>query len=230
MTGTTSLAAGSPILEESVEARTVYVPERPMNYEEFVGIFGPKDDIELVNGVPQQRMAAQLDHERLLAFLVRLLGDHVEDNTLGLVLGSRTPVRIGPHLPDLLFIRNENLPRMEQRGLRFAPDLVIEIVSPGDRPSELLALEADYQAIRVPEIVFIDRPRNRIRVVRLEAGDSEEASYTEETLTVATDSLRLESVGNVRLTVSWLLTDTRPSVREVRDGWCATSDAESDLV
>jgi len=35
-----------------------------------------------------------------------------------------------------------------------APDLVIELISPNDRPSDIVVLEMDYRAIGVTEIVF----------------------------------------------------------------------------
>jgi Uma2 family endonuclease len=220
------ILAGSLPLEELVEIRTVLLPERPMTFDEFLDTFGPKDEVELVNGVPQRRTPADLDEALLFSFLMQLLGAYARDGAVGLVLGPRTAVQIGQHgalLPDLLFVRSENVPRMEQCGLRFAPDLVIEIVSPGDRASELLVAESDYRSIGVREIVFVDARRARIKLVRRTVethadGASASDDYVAETLTVLTDTLRLNSLG-VSVPLSWLLTDNRPSVRDVLLRW-----------
>ena len=41
---------------------------------------------------------------------------------------------------------------MQQKAIYGAPDLMLEVISPNDRPSDIMALEIDYRAIGVPEI------------------------------------------------------------------------------
>jgi Uma2 family endonuclease len=200
----------TPVLTETTEQRTLWVPPRPLTFDEYLDLFGPKDDVELIDGVVQKRMAVQLDHERLFSFLFRLLGDYAEGNAHGLVLGSRTPVQISQfrgRMPDLLFIRQDRLDTLDQRAVREAPELIIEIVSPGDRPSHLIALESDYRGIGVSEIVFIDRQRQLVRVLRKGDGDA----YDETSLGLG-EAVRLETMRGIALNSDWLLTETRPAV------------------
>src|ERR1700722_13760215 len=117
--------AESVRFEECVETRTVLLPERPMTFNEFLDTFGPEDEVELVSGVPQRRTPVDLDEAFLFGFLMQILGTYARDGAVGLVVGPRTAIQIGLHgarLPDLLFVRSENVPRLEQRGIRFAPD------------------------------------------------------------------------------------------------------------
>src|ERR1043165_6131070 len=75
----------------SVEERRLLVSDHPITFEQWV-TRGGKDLFELVNGSLVEKMAAQLDHERLFAWLFTLLRMYVESRDLGEVLGSRTAV------------------------------------------------------------------------------------------------------------------------------------------
>ncbi len=81
-------------LKKVTERRVLWVASRPVTFAEFLDRFGEDDDVELVDGVVVERMAAQLEHEKLFAWLFRLMGDYVEERDLGIVLGSRTAVEI----------------------------------------------------------------------------------------------------------------------------------------
>ncbi len=106
-----------------------------------------------------------------------------------------------------MFVKRERMQIVQQKAVFGAPDLTIEIVSPGDRRSDLIALEADYRSLKVAEIVFIDQRKQRVRVLRLRGNDYEETTLT-------TGSLQLESIAGVSLEISWLLADPRPTARE----------------
>jgi Uma2 family endonuclease len=189
------------------EARVIRLTERPISFEHFLEIAGEDSDLELVNGVLVERMSAQLDHERLYLWLVFLLNGFVVRRGLGLVLGSRSAVEInefGGRLPDMLFVSSERMEIVRQRAIYGAPDLVIEIRSANDRPSDVLALEADYRSIGVQEIVFIDPMQRRVLVLRKQNG-----AYQDELLT--TDELQLTTVPGFHLDVDCLFATERPN-------------------
>src|SRR5205814_1248907 len=143
-------------------------------------------------------------------WLYTLLFQYVENHELGLVLGSRTAVRITGYdgrLPDLLFVRKDRLGILESLKLSEPPDLVIEIISPGDRRSDRMELEADYRSIGVPEIVFIDVPRHRVQVLRRADADYRVDEVMDGVLT-------FESVPGFWVEVDWLLTEARIPVHE----------------
>jgi Uma2 family endonuclease len=189
-----------------VEGRIVRFSERPITFETFLDLSGDTD-MELVDGVMVEQMAAQLDHEKLCAWLTWILSGYVERKGLGIVLGSRTAVEIGTYggrLPDILFVRQERMDIVRQKAVYGAPDLVIEIASPNDRPSDIIALETDYRSIDVPEIWFIDQPKRRVLALRKRPD-----GYAEEEITSGT--LNSETVSGFELSLEWLFTDPRPS-------------------
>jgi Uma2 family endonuclease len=148
--------------------------DRPITFDQFLDLTGSKDDLELVKGVLIEKMAAQLPHEQRVVWLLGILSFYVSKRRLGTVLGSRTPVQIdafGGRLPDVLFVSAEREQIVQKKAILGAPDLVIEIVSPNDRPSDLLALETDYRSIGVREIVFVDVPEHKLLVLRQREND-----------------------------------------------------------
>lgn len=198
----------------TAEARVVWVPPRPVTFNEFLELFGEDDDVELIDGVPVEKMAAQLDHERLFIWLVRLLGDFAEARDLGEVLGSRTAVEITGfrgRLLDLLFVRKDRLAIVQQKAVYGAPDLVVEFVSPGDRPSDVIALETDYRGIGVAEIIFVNQGRQQVRALRRQ----EDGNYTEAEQNAG--PLSFQTVAGFQLQTEWLWADPRPAVRETLD-------------
>src|SRR5438105_2621804 len=81
---------------------------RPLPFDEFIDLFGKEDYVELIDGAAVERAMVQLQHEKLLTWLLVLLKVYADRKQLGIVLGSRTPVKIATYrgrLPDLLFVR-----------------------------------------------------------------------------------------------------------------------------
>ena len=150
---------------------------------------------------------AQLEHETLNLWLLHVLGQYVRRANLGIVLGTRSSVQIsefGGRMPDLFFVRREREHLLISKATRGAPDLVIEIVSPNDLRADLNATEADYRSIGVAEIVYLDLPLRRVRILR-----RMEAGYAEETLTTG-QPLRLHSLEGLTLNWDWLFGEPRP--------------------
>jgi Uma2 family endonuclease len=209
------------IVQEKVREETVkWVGSRPLTFAEFLKMYGPKDQVELVDGVVVERSMVQLDHEKLQGWLYNVLSILVQRRRLGIVLGSRTAVEIHQfrgRLPDLLFVQRDRMEIVQQKAVYGAPDLVVEIVSPGDRASDVVALETDYRAIGVAEIMFIDQRRHRVRILR-----RRESDYVEEVLT--TGAVALETLGGLSLETEWLFTEPRPDVLTTLHALLASGD------
>jgi len=206
MAATAPLPLETMTRQMATEQRTVWTYPRPLTFDEWLAIGSGSDELtELIDGALVEKPMVQLDHEKLGGWLCHLLALYVQRRDLGIVLAWRIPVQISEHrgrMPDLFFVRKENQAHVGQKSTTVAPDLVIEIVSPGDRPSDVLALETDYQSIGVGEIVFIDQRRARVRVLR--RGD---AGYSDEEL-AGGDTLTLSGLGGLLLEVDWLLKES----------------------
>lgn len=212
MTPTTTPEKLKKVTERSVK----WLASQPVTFAEFLDRFGEDDDVELVDGVVVERMAAQLEHEKLFAWLFPLMVLYVQERDLGIILGSRTAVEISQfrgRLPDLLFVRRDRLDIVQQKAVFGAPDLVVEFVSPNDRPSELIARETDYRTIGVAEIVFIHPARRQVRALR-----KRNAATYDEAILGDGMVLALETVDGFSVNVDWLLSEPRPAVRSTLDG------------
>jgi len=191
--------------EQSRETRVVHVAERAIPFDRFLAMAEGRF-VELVDGVIVDKPMIQLDHERCSRWLYQVAGMYVQRSGLGEFLCSRIMVRtdaFGGRMPDLLFVSRDRIDIIQQKAVYGAPDLVIEIVLPGDRPSDLRALEADYFKLGVPELVFIHLQKQEVRIMR-----RRDDAYDE---TVILDGpLTFDSLPGLTLQVSWLLRDPRP--------------------
>ncbi len=107
---------------------------------------------ELVDGEVIEIPGASAVHGLIVELLLRLIGAHVRDRDLGVALGdgtgyilSRTPDRL--RLPDMSFVSCERVPGGEvpdEGYWQLAPDLAVEVVSPGDRAEDIHDMVQEY--------------------------------------------------------------------------------------
>jgi Uma2 family endonuclease len=99
---------------------------------------------ELIEGELRRMSPAGDEHGRVGMELAVPLGSHVKENKLGKVYLAETGFLIGTNpdtvrAPDIAFVRMERI--KESPGLKGyrigAPDLAVEVVSPGDTVSEV---------------------------------------------------------------------------------------------
>jgi Uma2 family endonuclease len=98
-------------------------------------------------------------HQKYLGELFVQLLTHVRNKKLG-------EVRIAPYdvyldtknafQPDLIFISNENLHKIQENGLHGAPDLVIEVLSPGTAKYDKGKKKNVYERCGVKEYWIVD--------------------------------------------------------------------------
>ncbi len=109
---------------------------------------------ELVKGVLVEKMYASREHELTVIRTGSRMNIHVEEHDLGEVYGSNRPFVTGPEspassrLPDVSFVSNERLNQPELFGALVdgAPDLAVEVLSPGNTAREIAQKVAEYLA------------------------------------------------------------------------------------
>lgn len=69
--------------------------------------------------------------------------------------------------PDVLFIRPEHQGRIEEKFVRSAPDIVVEVSSPSTRRLELVRKRDLYERYGVPEYWYVDVETDRVEIYRL---------------------------------------------------------------
>ena len=69
--------------------------------------------------------------------------------------------------PDIAVVRRDRVPSPEPRGfLELAPELMVEVLSPRDRPGEVLAKVADWLTAGTRLVWVVDPERRVARVYR----------------------------------------------------------------
>jgi Uma2 family endonuclease len=132
----------------------------------------PNKRTELVRGVLIVREPAAFDHGRVAMRIGSALHAYVEVHGLGAVLAAETGFTLfrGPdtvRAPDVAFVRTERLPQRGRRGFaELAPDLVVEVLSPGDGAGEVAEKIDDWLNAGCRLIWVIDPERRRARVHR----------------------------------------------------------------
>jgi Uma2 family endonuclease len=98
------------------------------------------------------------------------LEHHVREHDLGLVLYAPVDVRLTPDnvlIPDILFIARDRLHIIGEKTIDGAPDLVVEILSPGTRQRDLTVKRALYARFGVQEYWIVDPEAKTVTVLTL---------------------------------------------------------------
>jgi len=157
-------------------AEPSYVPPMTssglLTAEELLHLSIPNKRVELVRGVLVVREPPGGRHGRIAMNLAFELLNHVRAHDLGVVYAAETGFALARapdtvRAPDVAFIRRDRLPTPEPTGFPdLAPDLVVEILSPGDRAGEVLAKVADWLSAGTRLVWVIDPDRRLARVYR----------------------------------------------------------------
>jgi Uma2 family endonuclease len=144
----------------SVETRTVSadqllrLPHRHRRYE-------------LIRGELREMSPAGFEHGTIIGRLTRRLADFVEDGALGVVLGAETGFVLARNpdtvrAPDISFVAQERLQQIGIPAAFFpgAPDLAVEVVSPGDTVEDVESKVDDWLNAGT-RLVWVVNPRRR---------------------------------------------------------------------
>jgi Uma2 family endonuclease len=148
------------------------IVEGAMTAEELLQVDIPGKWTELVRGVLQVSEPPGITHGIVAARLTHRMAHHVYEHRLGEVAAQDTGFHIASdpdtvRAPDVAFISNERLSAVRPRGYADgAPDLAVEILSPGDRPAEVLEKIADWLRAGVRLVWVVDMERRVGRVHR----------------------------------------------------------------
>jgi Uma2 family endonuclease len=128
---------------------------------------------ELVQGVLHKMAPAGDEHGAVAMRLGWRLAQYVETQGLGVVYAAETGFRLGSN-PDTVRAADVSFVRQEQiaavgigPGFRIgAPDLAVEVVSPGDRPDEVKEKAQDWLDAGTRMVIIIEPRKQRVTVYR----------------------------------------------------------------
>jgi Uma2 family endonuclease len=126
----------------------------------------------LVRGELNMMSPAGFEQGRIVSRIDRRLGAFVESRGLGEVTGAETGYYIQRdpdtvRAPDVGFVRAERVPRAPATGFfQGAPDLAVEVLSPGDRAGEVLAKIQDWLDAGCKAVWLVDPAAQTVAVYR----------------------------------------------------------------
>ena len=144
----------------------------PITAEELARLSMPDKSVELVRGQLMVREPPGTRHGDIAGRLYLRVANFVEAHRLGVAYPQDTGflIRSNPDTvlaPDVAFVARERVHLVPSTGYApLAPDLVAEIRSPGDGPSEVLAKVADWYDAGTRLVWVIDPHRRRAVVYR----------------------------------------------------------------
>jgi Uma2 family endonuclease len=136
---------------------------------------------ELVQGELVLMSPSGYEHGVVTGRIHGFLFSFVRKKRLGMVTAAETGFQIGHdpdtvRAPDVGFIRADRVPSVRTRGFfQGPPDLAVEVVSPSDRPGEVLAKALDWLAAGCQVVWVADPTSQTISVYR---GGHEPATLT----------------------------------------------------
>ncbi len=137
-----------------------------MTAEEFFALGETPDRYELIDGVVVMSPSPALRHQVLIRYLLREL----ESTAAGRdsLIAMDTDVRLSGarvYCPDVLIYAPGRFSEVPER-LTTPPDLIIEVLSPGSKPLDLITKRDDYDAFGVGEYWAVDPSSVTARVWR----------------------------------------------------------------
>lgn len=157
-----------------------------MTAEELLRLNIPGKRTELVRGQLIVSEPPGFAHGVVAFRIGMLVGEFVRVHDLGLVVAAETGFTLerAPdtvRAPDVAFVHRDRVPDPLPRGYaEFAPDLAVEVLSPGDRPGEVLAKVGDWLRTGTRLVWVVDPIRRSARVYR--ADGTEAFASADETL------------------------------------------------
>jgi Uma2 family endonuclease len=185
-----------------IPAGTRYIPAQPLTVDQFFDLIEEDSPAELDEGAVVMPSPVNLQHEDGFVFLLGLLRLFVDAKGLGVVLGSRAKVRLGPRTarePDICFLSTQRAHLLRQQEIAGALDLVVEIITSDKGRSEALAKRTQYEAAGVQELWLLDFLLRRLHFLLLKDG------LYEETVLGDAETVSSHVVPGFRVTVAALL-------------------------
>jgi Uma2 family endonuclease len=140
-------------------------------YNAYAALPNDGHHYEIVNGVLLMAPAPTPDHQSIAVRLTYYLFAHVELGGRGRVFASPIDVELGPKdvfQPDVLVLLNAHLDRIAEKRIIGAPDLVVEVASPGTATIDRLTKYEIYARYGIAEYWIVKPVQRTVEVLVLQ--------------------------------------------------------------
>jgi Uma2 family endonuclease len=148
-------------------------PQGRWTYADYAALPDDGNRYEIIAGVLYMTPAPGTGHQSISARVVTFLVTHVEFAGLGRVFAAPVDVELAPDTvvqPDIVVVLSANLHRITPSRIIGAPDLVVEILSPGTAGYDRREKQDAYARAGVGEYWIVDPGAQTVELLTLEQG------------------------------------------------------------
>ncbi|MBI1281458.1 MAG: Uma2 family endonuclease [Anaerolineaceae bacterium] len=165
----------------------------------------PADDnrYEIIDGVLYRSTSPSAFHQWIIKRLVTKIGTQAEEQGLAYIYFAPIGVIMpgcDPIQPDFVVVRAGRESIIHERGIRGVPDLIAEVLSPGNHDYDEEVKKAAYENAGVPEYLIVDPITRTVRHFLL----NNHREYGEPRIYTATDTLALDCLPTLPIRVEEL--------------------------
>jgi Uma2 family endonuclease len=103
--------------------------------------------------------APSFEHQRVITYLSRLIDAYTSLNKIGVAVVSPVDVYLDDKnivQPDIVYLSNSSLKHVKSGKIKGTPDLIVEVLSPGNEKHDLEKKKAIYETFGVKEYFIVD--------------------------------------------------------------------------
>ena len=186
-----------------------------ITFDEYLEIDVEGALLEWVDGRVIGFMPNNLQHQRIIGFLMTIMKLFVEIHNLGEVVQAGYAMKLDAQKrgrePDLIFVSKENAEILKHKYLDGAADIAVEIVSPESVERDNKIKYAEYETAKIKEYWLIDPQEKRAEFYRLNA----EGFYKRVETTGGV--FRSEVLPEFFLRVEWLWQENLQTIDALKD-------------
>jgi Uma2 family endonuclease len=167
--------------DHAVEERNVVTPadwvpgprQGDWTYEAYAALTADGECYEIVQGVLVMPPSPEDIHQIAAGEIFAYLREQIKLKGLGKVFVAPFDVVLSPQnvfQSDVLVVLNEHLERAQTAGVMGAPDLVVEVISPGSKLYDRVNKHMAYEQAGIPEYWLVDPHKQCIELFILENG------------------------------------------------------------
>lgn len=156
-------------VERGDNVKPAPVPSVKLTYDDFLNFPDDGRRHEIIDGDHYVTPSPNTKHQRVSKRLLVALANHLEQHPVGEVYAAPFDVvlsELDVVEPDLLYISRERSGVLTEQHVRGAPDLVVEILSPGTRRTDEVTKRKLYERFGVAEYWVVDPELDAIKIYR----------------------------------------------------------------
>lgn len=149
------------------QAASYMAHRKKYTYQDYLNLPGDGKRYEVINGELAMVAAPSTFHQTVLINLVNELKNFLNKEKVGKVLCAPIDVKLSDSnvvQPDIIFISQDNSNIITDNNVDGAPDLIIEILSPGTAYYDLVEKKEIHERFEVKEYWIVDPKKHRIEI------------------------------------------------------------------